>query len=180
MLAMHHLTNSLLTATVVCALSLPASALATNLSVKTGTPSQISGQGAEDSSTPPLPAYIYNPSGRRDPFQAPIIMEEPVVETPIVTLVPQRPKEPLEEFHLDSLKLVAILQRDEREPLAMIQDPSGKGFTVRVGNYLGTQEGRIVRIALNAVELVESVPTIKDRDATRTTILRLHDQEEME
>jgi Tfp pilus assembly protein PilP len=62
----------------------------------------------------------------------------------------------------------------------MIQDPSGKGFTVRVGNYLGTQEGRIVRIALNAVELVESVPTIKDRDATRTTILRLHDQEEME
>ena len=129
---------------------------------------------------PPDPEpYVYLP-GRRDPFKSPLREDAEVKAAILAEQKPLRAPEPLEQFPLDSLELVAILLRVEREPLAMVQDPSGKGYTVRVGNYLGTQEGKIVRIGANEVELVENAPTVEDTLATRTTVLRLRDLEETE
>jgi type IV pilus assembly protein PilP len=56
----------------------------------------------------------------------------------------QRPREPLEEFPLESLRLVGILQ-DKQRLIGQVL-VNGRGFQVRVGNYVGQNFGRVVRI----------------------------------
>lgn len=56
----------------------------------------------------------------------------------------QRPREPLEEFPLESLRLVGILQ-DKQRLIAQVL-VNGRSFQVKVGNYVGQNFGRVVRI----------------------------------
>jgi len=67
-----------------------------------------------------------------------------------------RPHEPLEDFDLSTLKLVAILRMGEQR-VAMVEDAEGKGYVVRRGNYMGKNNGRVVRITDESVFLVEQV-----------------------
>jgi|AMFO01.1.fsa_nt_gi type IV pilus assembly protein PilP len=67
-----------------------------------------------------------------------------------------RPREVLENFDLATLKLVGIYKQGE-ERVAMVQDATGKGYIVRRGNYMGTNNGRIEKIDNNTVYLVEQV-----------------------
>ncbi|MBF0370713.1 MAG: pilus assembly protein PilP [Magnetococcales bacterium] len=127
----------------------------------------------------PKEVFIYRPEGKRDPFDNPFKGVAPVEdETTIKINRPKRIKEPLEAFQLDSLHLVAILFNIEgQEPVAMIQDTTGKGHLVKTGHYLGVNEGRIITIEDGAVLIVEPTPTQLDPKATRTTTLRLHGEE---
>ncbi|MDG4870348.1 pilus assembly protein PilP, partial [Guyparkeria sp. 1SP6A2] len=54
----------------------------------------------------------------------------------------QRPPEPLEQFPLPSLRLVGTLRMGGQQ-VGMIAAPDGSVTSVRVGNYLGTDHGRI-------------------------------------
>ena len=56
----------------------------------------------------------------------------------------QRPREPLEEFPLESLRLVGILQDKQRLTAQILVN--GRGYQVKVGNYVGQNFGRVVRI----------------------------------
>ncbi len=53
-----------------------------------------------------------------------------------------RPKEPLECCSISELRLKLIVT-GKGEPVAVIQDPSGKRHFARVGDYIGLNEGRI-------------------------------------
>ena len=55
-----------------------------------------------------------------------------------------RPREPLEEFPLETLQLVGILQ-DKTRLIAQVM-ANGKSHQVKVGNYIGQNFGRVVRI----------------------------------
>lgn len=55
-----------------------------------------------------------------------------------------RPREPLEDFPLETLKLVGIFQDKNRLIAQVIAN--GKGYQVKVGNYAGQNFGRVVRI----------------------------------
>jgi type IV pilus assembly protein PilP len=55
-----------------------------------------------------------------------------------------RPREPLEEFPLEGLRLVGILQDKQRLIAQVIAN--GRSHQVRVGNYIGQNFGRVVRI----------------------------------
>lgn len=55
-----------------------------------------------------------------------------------------RVREPLEEFPIESLRLVGILQ-DKQRLIAQVL-ANGRSYQVRVGNYLGQNFGRVVRI----------------------------------
>lgn len=68
-----------------------------------------------------------------------------------------RPRDPLEAYSLDSLKLVGILSVDERRS-ALVRDPEGRVHRLHVGAYMGTDYGRIVSITNASVQLVEVVP----------------------
>ncbi|MBF0189468.1 MAG: pilus assembly protein PilP [Magnetococcales bacterium] len=136
--------------------------------------------------TPKIVAYLnqkeeediwrYQPRDSRDPFQSPIALIKQLAEEEEDLARPAREPEPLEQFELTSLKLVGVIHL-EAESVAMVQDPVGKGYTVRVGHYMGMREGRIIRIGDSEVELLENNPTPRDRNATRLTVIRLHEKE---
>ncbi len=68
-----------------------------------------------------------------------------------------RPREPLEEYALESLRMVGTLEKDGRR-WALIQTPDGTIHRVTIGNYIGQNNGRIVGITEFGVELKEIVP----------------------
>jgi type IV pilus assembly protein PilP len=66
-----------------------------------------------------------------------------------------RPKEPLEAFPLESLRMVGTLQR-ARNTWALVRADQGV-FRVRVGNYLGQNFGVITKISDNEISLKELI-----------------------
>lgn len=67
-----------------------------------------------------------------------------------------REREVLESFDLGSLKLVGVYSMGE-DRVAMIEDNTGQGYTVRRGNYMGKNNGRIEKIDADTLYLVEQV-----------------------
>ncbi|HET9043196.1 MAG TPA: pilus assembly protein PilP [Burkholderiales bacterium] len=66
-----------------------------------------------------------------------------------------RPKEPLEAFPLESLKMVGTLERG-KQTYALVRADAGL-YRVRVGNYLGQNFGVITKITDSEVGLRELV-----------------------
>lgn len=66
-----------------------------------------------------------------------------------------RPKEPLEAFPLESLRMVGTLERG-RQMFALVKADAGL-YRVRVGNYLGQNFGVITKITDSEIALRELV-----------------------
>jgi type IV pilus assembly protein PilP len=79
--------------------------------------------------------------------------------------------EELENFELDSLRMVGTLQ-DANELWGIILDKTGTVHRVKVGNYLGKNHGKILSISEDKIELREIVSTtsgnngLEERSAT--------------
>ncbi|MBE9515797.1 MAG: pilus assembly protein PilP [Proteobacteria bacterium] len=67
-----------------------------------------------------------------------------------------RRKEPLEDYPLDALKMVGTLSR-KRQTWVIVQAPDGTVHKAQVGNYLGENFGKIIRITEEKVRLIETV-----------------------
>lgn len=106
----------------------------------------------------PYESFAYSASDLRDPFVAQIDIEEDIVD-PKDSLHPKadRPKQHLEKFPLDTLSMVGTLEQDENS-WGLIKDPQNVVHTVKVGNYIGQNEGRISQITETKIYLVETVP----------------------
>jgi type IV pilus assembly protein PilP len=84
-----------------------------------------------------------------------------------------RPKEPLEAFPLESLKMVGTLERG-RQMYALVKADSGL-YRVRVGNYLGQNFGVITKITDSEVALRELVQDAGGDWAERESTLQLQE-----
>lgn len=78
----------------------------------------------------------------------------------------QREKEALEFFELNALKLSGIYNISGKN-YATIEDSTGKGYTVTLGNYIGTNNGVIKDINLNSKEIL-----IVEKTLTPTGVLK--------
>ena len=99
--------------------------------------------------------FTYRERDRRNPF-APL---RPEREQPDNALRPDqnRPREPLEAFPLDALRMVGTVQvRGTR--YALIEDPENVVHRVPAGTHAGQNYGRITAITPTEVRLVEIVP----------------------
>lgn len=67
-----------------------------------------------------------------------------------------RPKEALEEFPLESLKMVGYLYRD-KIGYAVIRAPDSKLYRVKAGNHMGTNFGLIQEVTDTEVKIKEMV-----------------------
>jgi len=67
-----------------------------------------------------------------------------------------REPEPLEFFDLSALTLVGVFSIGEKR-VAMVQDTKGKGYTVSRGNHMGKNNGRVEKIDVDTVYLVEQI-----------------------
>jgi type IV pilus assembly protein PilP len=93
--------------------------------------------------------YSYDPQGRRDPFQSMaklLKLSQSRAELP-----------PLQRLELSDVKLIGIVS-DASGYYGLIQTPDGKGYTVRVGTPMGTNNGTIKSIAEQRIVVAE--PTI--------------------
>lgn len=70
--------------------------------------------------------------------------------------VTQRPKEELEAFELDSLRMMGIMQ-DAETLWAIVVDPAGTVHRVEVGNYLGRNTGKVTAIEESVIRIREIV-----------------------
>lgn len=99
------------------------------------------------------PTYVYNPIGKRDPFRSP--EAEPAAQAALANTACT---EPLCRFDIDQLTLVAVVSGDAN-PLAMVQDPAGRGYFVRRNTRVGRQGGKVTQIMSDAVVITEYFTT---------------------
>ena len=70
---------------------------------------------------------------------------------------PNRPRQALEQFPLDSLKMVGTLGTGSSMQ-ALVMAPDKVTYRVRPGVYLGQSDGQVVSVHEDRIELVELVP----------------------
>ncbi len=128
------------------------------------------------SAIPPLPevklpeSYVYQSAdaNRRDPFEsfkketaAQAAQKGAPVDAKTAELMKEiegHNPEDLENFELDSLRMVGTLQ-DANELWGIILDKTGTVHRVKVGNYMGRNHGKILSISEDKIELREIVST---------------------
>ncbi|MBZ0223513.1 MAG: pilus assembly protein PilP [Dokdonella sp.] len=101
-------------------------------------------------------AYIYKDQDLRDPF-GPSLQEQEQANAQGPHPDQNRPREPLESFPLDGLKMSGTLGIGKTME-GLVRDPDGVVHRVRVGNYLGQNYGHVKAIEEDHIDLVELVP----------------------
>ena len=108
----------------------------------------------------PHEPYLY-PGHDRSPFDSSVIARplppEPAGVPGEVDVDLDRPREPLESFPLDSLRMVGSLEQ-EGVRYALVRTPDRTIQTVRPGDHMGQNFGRIIEITMREIRLMEVVP----------------------
>jgi type IV pilus assembly protein PilP len=105
--------------------------------------------------------FMFKPEGLRNPFNA---LEQPeqaegadISAGSGIKPDTTRRKEELEAFPLDGLRMVGTL--DMKSNLwGLVKASDGTIYRVKVGNYMGKNYGKIIRILSDKIELMEIVP----------------------
>lgn len=109
----------------------------------------------------PIEPFVFKPEGLRDPFK-PISESQEAEEAQIsvgdgIKPDTSRRKEELEAFPLDSLRMVGTVTK-QGNLWALIKASDKTVYRVQVGNYLGKNYGKIIRILPDKIEIMEIVP----------------------
>lgn len=109
----------------------------------------------------PYETFLYQASNLRSPFvpSAGASPEDVLAEPRDNGIHPDanRPKEALEAFPLDTLRMVGTLEQNDQS-WGLVQTDDGTIHRIQPGNYLGQNHGKIVSISENEIDLVEIVP----------------------
>ncbi|MBI5143053.1 MAG: pilus assembly protein PilP [Nitrospirae bacterium] len=84
---------------------------------------------------------------------------------------------PLEGFDIASLKVIGIVLSPSGN-MAMITTPDGKGFTVREGAKIGINNGRIVKIQPDKIQVTEMIANYRGEVSPQTAYMELRKEEE--
>lgn len=93
------------------------------------------------------PEYKYNSIGKRDPFKTFVVEKEKKVRS-------VAPMSPLQSFDIGVLKLVGVMILPDKK-VAIIEDPTGKGYHVKFGTHIGLNEGIVVDILQDELVIEE-------------------------
>jgi type IV pilus assembly protein PilP len=117
-------------------------------------------------------AFSYQEGGRRDPFVPTIPQRDSNTANSGLRPDENRNKEPLEEFPIDSLRMVGVVNYEGKQ-YAMVKAPDSVIHRVTVGDHLGQNYGKITKISESETDLVEIVADgfggFTERPATLTT-----------
>ncbi len=113
----------------------------------------IGAQGAVDTQAEgeeeQLKNYVYDPTGKTDPFKPFIITEEEMAAKK-----KRKPRTYLETLDISQLDLIAIIV-GPRGNFAMVRDAKGLGFVIRKGTPIGINGGVVKRITEKEVIIQE-------------------------
>lgn len=106
-------------------------------------------------------AYSYDAVNKRDPFKTyfdDLLLEE----------AEQENLTELQRFDLDKLKLVAVVV-GTATPMAMVEDPTGEGHTVKIGTLIGKRFGQVKHIRRGEIIVQEE---FRDFTGKRIPVLK--------
>ncbi len=105
-----------------------------------------------------IETYIYDAGERRSPFSLGQNEEEEsrAQSSSGIAPDPLRRKEEMEQFPLDSIRMVGTVEQHE-DLWALVRTQENTLFRVRPGNYMGMNHGQITLITEDRVELTEIV-----------------------
>ncbi len=114
--------------------------------------------------------FSYNPSGKPDPFK------------PFIELTPVRsrrtvPLTPLQKYDISQLKLVAIIASPEGN-VALVEDGTQKGYFLKMGTWIGKNDGKVIKILKDRVIVEEVYQDIFGQMKKNEITLMLHKAEE--
>jgi len=106
----------------------------------------------------PAPSFAYEAGTRRSPFMP----DEPVNapnpnRNATIGPDPNRPREFLEQFPLDSLRMVGSLEMKNVKH-GLVQGSDGLVHRVVIGNHMGQNYGQVMAITDSEIELMEIIP----------------------
>jgi Tfp pilus assembly protein PilP len=107
--------------------------------------------------------YVYDSSGKRDPFRSFQFVDEEV---------PKQGFGPLGDFELGQLSVVAVVW-DNSKPRALVSDPGGRSFVVHEGSQIGKNNGRVIHIGDNLVLVKETYVDFEGNETTKDVELRI-------
>ena len=110
--------------------------------------------------------YVYQRRGRRDPF------------TPLIMPLKKQKKDKskigtIEGYDLNEFALVAIAKKG-KEYYALLVTPDNRSFTVREGDIIGMNNGRVKEITSDKIRMVEYIKNYKGELRPRQIILEFH------
>ena len=103
---------------------------------------------------PPAPVNQFDFSNKKDPFKPFVIVKSN--QAPAADKLPKRVLNalPIHSFDVNQFKLIGIVTGG-RQNEAMVVDPNGKGYVIKVGMTIGKNEGLITSITNSGVDVVE-------------------------
>lgn len=103
----------------------------------------------------PYEAFVYSAESMRSPF----VPSAPARADISTSLRPdvKRSREFLEQFPLDTLRMVGTLDLQGRK-YGLVQGRDGLVHRVLPGNYIGQNDGRITAITASRISLIQIVP----------------------
>ena len=106
----------------------------------------------------PYEAFTYNASSLRSPFQPPVKIDLAIKQKGSRVVKPDetRVKQFLEGFNIETFEMVGTLSNQEGT-FALVRGAGGV-HRVKVGDYLGRNDGKIVSISEGKIDVVEIVP----------------------
>ena len=104
--------------------------------------------------------FVYSANVLRSPFMPPSLLNAQLAPMSNEGVRPDvmRVKEPLEQYELSQLIFRGLVISPEGQQYGLVQRPDGTIASVKVGDYIGVNDGRIVEITSTQINLIEIVP----------------------
>jgi len=129
----------------------------------------------------PFESFNYSAAGLRSPFAKPVevrlIQYQQGKSKKDIKPDLNRPKEYLEGFSMDALKMVgAIRMGGDASLWALIDDSDGGVHRVKPGNFMGRNHGRVIDVNEDQIDVIEIVPDGHGGWLERPRMLKLQDE----
>jgi type IV pilus assembly protein PilP len=93
-------------------------------------------------------------SNKKDPFKPFVVAKVELKNNTESQRKVSQSSLPIHSFDVNQFKLIGIITGG-RENKAMVTDPGGKGYVLKVGMLIGKNDGKITAINSNGVEVLE-------------------------
>jgi type IV pilus assembly protein PilP len=115
-------------------------------------------------------APVLDFTGRKDPFKAFVVVKQQTARKS--TSARTGDLLPIQSYEVEKFKIAGIIV-GLKENRALIIDPAGKGYVVKVGMLMGDNDGRITKITATTIEVLENYRDDDGRSKSRTVKLTL-------
>jgi type IV pilus assembly protein PilP len=133
-------------------------------------PKPVQKQSSSALRLPPPPVNQFDFSNKKDPFKPFVVAKTEPKNSSESLKKSQRDTLPIHSFDVSQFKLIGIITGG-RENKAMVTDPGGKGYVLKVGMLIGKNDGKITSISSSGIDVLEQFKD--DNGRVRKEIIKL-------